>query len=181
MILTFIIACEIGFWIFVLGGLCCRYVLQKKRLGNILLFGTPVIDLALLVATVISLQNGAQATTAHALAAVYIGVSIGLGHRMIKWMDQRFMYWFAKGPKPQKKYGKEHARDEIRGFAAHLVSWMIGCLLLYGMMIWINNEVNTEPFRETVKIWSTILIIDLLISASYTLWPRLEKESKTNN
>ena len=181
MIITFIIACEIGFWIFVLGGLYCRYVLHKKRLGNILLFCTPVIDLALLVATVISLQNGAPATFAHALAAVYIGVSIGLGHRMISWMDQRFAYWFAKGPKPQKKYGKEHAREEMRGFAAHLVSWLIGCSLLYGMIIWINNELNSEPFRETIKVWSIILVFDLLISASYTLWPRLEKQSKTNN
>ncbi|WP_454191008.1 hypothetical protein [Paenibacillus sp. Marseille-Q7038] len=181
MIISFIIACEIGFWIFVMGGLYSRYVLHKKRLGNILLLCTPFIDLALLVATVISLQNGAPATVAHALAAVYIGVSIGLGHRMIRWMDQRFAYWFANGPKPQKRYGKEHAREEIRGFAGHLVSWMIGCSLLYGMTIWINNEVNSEPFRETIRIWSIILVIDLFISASYTLWPRLEKQSKTNN
>ncbi|MDI5788286.1 hypothetical protein PO124_07245 [Bacillus licheniformis] len=56
----------------------------------------------------------------HGIAAVYIGVSIAFGSRMIKWADERFAYRFAGGPKPDKgpQYGREHAKKSVKaGFA----------------------------------------------------------------
>lgn len=103
LIAWIIIACEVGFWIFVLAGLIARYVFNQRKLGNLLLICTPIVDLLLLVATVIDLKNGAVATTVHGIAAIYIGVSIAFGHRMIAWADVRFAYYFRNGPKPDKK------------------------------------------------------------------------------
>jgi len=37
MIAAMIIACEIGFWVFVLAGLAFRYLLGMRRLGAVLL------------------------------------------------------------------------------------------------------------------------------------------------
>ncbi len=85
-----IIACEIGFWIFVLAELTARYVMNKKKLGTFLLICTPIVDLILLIVTVYDLKNGAVASIVHGIAAIYIGVSIAFGHQMIKWADVRF-------------------------------------------------------------------------------------------
>jgi hypothetical protein len=65
-----IIFCEIGFWVFVLAGLLVRYILKKKKLGTLLLICTPFVDIILLIATVLDLKNGANATTVHGLSAI---------------------------------------------------------------------------------------------------------------
>ncbi|MGP7816739.1 2TM domain-containing protein [Niallia sp. 01092] len=176
MIGYLIIGCEIAFWIVVTVGLCCRYIFHQKKLGNILLLLTPFIDLFLLLFTVVDLKNGSPASTVHGLAAVYIGVTIGFGHQLIKWMDQRFAYQFANGPKPEKKYGQEHAKKERTGWLRHLLSYVIGTSLLLIIITWINNPQQTDPFIRLIKIWSIILGIDFIISFSYTVWPKKKRE-----
>lgn len=168
-----IIACEIGFWFFVLAGLAARYILKKKKLGTILLICTPIVDLILLIATVLDLKNGANATIVHGIAAIYIGVSIAFGHQMIKWADERFSYRFGNGNKPVKiKYGKAHARKERLGWIRHLLSWLIGGGILMGIILYIDDYSQTEQLMRTIQIWSIILVIDFIVSFSYTLFPR---------
>jgi len=87
-----IVACEIAFWIVILAGLSVRYGLKRPKLGMALLALTPVIDLVLFVLTGVDLYNGAVATTAHGIAAVYIGVSIAFGKGMIDWADRWYRY-----------------------------------------------------------------------------------------
>ncbi|WP_010096413.1 2TM domain-containing protein [Ornithinibacillus scapharcae] len=177
MIGWLIIACEIGFWVFVLVGLTSRYILKKKKLGTILLICTPLVDLVLLIATVYDLKNGAVATTIHGIAAIYIGVSVAFGHQMIRWADERFNYRFGNGNQPAKvkKFGKEHARKEREGWYRHLLSWFIGVALLMGIILYINDHSQTERLLRTVQLWSIVLVIDFIISFSYTLFPRNEK------
>jgi len=79
LITSFIVICEIAFWIVILIGLITRYIVKKEKLGLFFLALTPVIDLFLLVFTGWDLYNGAVATKAHAIAAIYIGVSIAFG------------------------------------------------------------------------------------------------------
>jgi hypothetical protein len=179
MIPAIIIGCEIAFWVFVLAGLACRYLLRRRKLGAVLLYCTPIIDLILLIAVIIDLREGATATFAHGLAAVYIGVSIGFGHRMIQWADARFAHRFAGGPLPVKgaKFGKEHARLERNAWLQHLLAWAIGCFILYGIILWVDVESRTEDLLQIIRWWSMVLGIDFLISISYTLSPRKQKES----
>ncbi|WP_188456056.1 hypothetical protein [Virgibacillus oceani] len=176
MVGWFIVACEIGFWVFVIAGLVARYLLKKKKLGAFLLFCTPVVDLLLLIATVIDLKNGATATSMHGVAAIYIGVSVAFGHKMIKWADERFAYKFANGPKPakKKKYGKEYARNERIGWYHHLLAWIIGMGLLGAVILYIHNQNQTEALFQTMKLWSLVLVIDFAISFSYTIFPKKE-------
>ncbi|MCD9022575.1 hypothetical protein [Cohnella silvisoli] len=178
MIPAIIIGCEIAFWVFVLAGLACRYILKLKKTGAFLLYCTPVVDLILLIVTVIDLKGGTEASFTHGLAAVYIGVSIVYGHSMIKWADVRFAHRFADGPPPQKKVkqGKEHARNERRGWFQHLLAWAIGCAILYGMIIMVNVDSRTEGLQQMIRSWSIVLTIDFLYSFSYTLWPRQQKD-----
>ncbi|CAI6085861.1 hypothetical protein PAECIP112173_04786 [Paenibacillus sp. JJ-100] len=176
MIAYFIIACEIAFWVFVAAGLSVRYMLGNKRLGMALLVATPIIDVLLLIATVIDLHSGATASMVHGIAAIYIGVSIAFGHQMIAWADRYFQYWFKAGenPKKSKPYGREHARNERKGWIRHLLAWSIGSALLYIMIWWIGDPARTEVFSGLIRVWALVLGIDFLISFSYSLWPKRE-------
>lgn len=72
MIGVLILTGEVAFWAFVLGGLAARYLLRRPRLGLALLLTTPVVDLALIAATVVDLRVGATAGVFHGLAAIYV-------------------------------------------------------------------------------------------------------------
>ncbi|UNK18560.1 hypothetical protein MNQ98_00380 [Paenibacillus sp. N3/727] len=176
MIGALIIGCEIAFWIFVLSGLSARYIFGWKKAGGILLLCTPAIDLLLIAVTVIDLKNGSKAELVHGLAAIYIGVTIAFGHRMIKWTDQRFAHRFAGGPRPETrpKYGKNRAQWERQGWYRHLLAWVLGALLLVGMVMIVGDASRTKELERIAFGWAGVVVIDFVISFSYTLWPKKE-------
>ncbi|GIO21421.1 hypothetical protein [Oceanobacillus sp. J11TS1] len=176
MIGWLIIACEIGFWVFVLAGLGARYIWNKKKLGAFLLICTPIVDLILLIVTVFDLKNGSIATAFHGMAAIYIGVSVAFGPQMIQWADERFNYRFRNGNKPVKiKYGVAHAKKERNKWYRHLLAWFIGGIIFTGIILYINNNPQTEALQRTMLLWSGVLVIDFMISFSYTLVPKKQK------
>lgn len=172
-----IVSAEIAFWIVIALGLIIRYVLKRKRLGLFFLALTQVIDLVLLIATTFDLYNGATATNVHAIAAIYLGVSIAFGKNMIAWADQKFTYYILKqGNKPRKKYGFEHARHEMKGSLRHLLAFFIGGAFIVGIHVFIGIPDRTVLMLDTLRIWAIIVVIDLVISASHFLWPKSVKE-----
>ncbi|MFD3273805.1 hypothetical protein ACE3MS_27255 [Paenibacillus dendritiformis] len=175
-----IVASEIGFWVVILLGLFARYVLKRQKLGLILLALTPVIDLILLITTSIDLYGGATATTAHAVAAVYIGVSIAFGKDMIAWADERFRYYVAKqGAKPMKRYGLEYAKHYLKSWIRHVLAYLIGAGLLFGLIYLIDDASRTEALSGVLRLWTAILGIDLIITISNFIWPKKEKASES--
>ena len=174
MIAALIVACEIAFWVVLLSGLTARYVLCRPRLGAVLLVATPLVDVALLAFTLVDLRDGATASAAHALAAVYIGISVAFGHRMVRWADARFAHRFAGAPAPPRprRAGREHAAHERRGWLRHLAAWAIGVSLMLGGRALVGDADRTEALVQTAVLWTLILAIDFLISFSHTLFPR---------
>ncbi|WP_342507226.1 hypothetical protein [Sporosarcina sp. FSL K6-2383] len=171
-----IIACEIGFWIVILLGLITRYIFKRERLGFFFLALTPIIDLILLIVTATDLYNGATATQVHAVAAVYLGASIVFGKSMIRWADERFVYYIQKqGPKPVRKTGFAHARHSMKGSLQHVLAYIIGAAFLAAMIYFIDDPTRTEALSGMLKVWALVLGIDLVISLSYFIWPRPEK------
>ncbi|MFK2826249.1 hypothetical protein QYG89_11290 [Bacillus sp. B190/17] len=168
-----IVVCEAAFWAVIIAGLTTRYLFKQKKLGLLLLALTPVIDLILIVITGIDLAGGATATQAHALAAVYIGVSISFGKSMIQWADERFLYHVVKQrPKPEKKYGMDYAKHYFAGWLRHVAAYLIGATVLAGLIFWIEAPSRTEALSGMLKIWSLVLGIDLLIAMSNFVWPK---------
>jgi hypothetical protein len=101
--LWLIILCEIGFWVLLSCGLFSRYVLNLRRTSTVLLVSVPLIDVVLLIATIVDLQqNSATANFAHGLAAAYIGFTVAFGRMTIQWADNWFAYKFASGPRPKE-------------------------------------------------------------------------------
>lgn len=182
MIGWMILGCEIGFWVFVFAGLLTRYILKHKKIGALFLLCTPLIDLVLILTTIIDMKNGTQANFFHGLAAVYLGMTIVYGHGMIQWMDKRFAHRFADGPKPTKpaRFGLEHAKIEREGWLKHLLAYLIGNGILYGMIFYIGNDVQTRALTNITNIWTTVLCVDFLISFSYTIWPKKEQNSRSS-
>jgi hypothetical protein len=174
VILAVIVAVEIGFWVLLAAGLTARYVLRLPRVGAALLIAVPFVDLVLLGATVIDLRGGATASAAHGLAAVYIGVSVAFGHRMIRWADVRFAHRFAGGPAPQRppRTGLAHARHEREAWYRHLLAWSVGAALIGLAVALVGDLGRTEAMWQLLGVWTVVLAIDFVVSFSYTLWPR---------
>ena len=186
MIYAVIVACEVGFWVVLLAGLAVRYGLRWPRLGGALLVCVPLVDLVLLVATVLDLRHGGVASTAHGLAAIYLGVSVAWGHSMVRWADVRFAHRFAGGPPPSRPPagGIEHARHQRGQWVRHLLAWAVGCALLLGGVALVGDPNRSGALLGIVQGWTLVLVVDFLWSMSYTLWPRKaprRKESVDGN
>lgn len=173
----FIISAEVLFWVFVVAGLIARYMFGLKKLGGLLLLFTPIIDILLLIAVFITVKSGMEITTATGLAACYFGITVAFGHRLIKWADVRFSHWFGKGPKPERKYGAAHAKEERIGWLLHLLGWAIGNALLLAIIMYVDDPRRTVSLEGIMQTWAIVLAIDFVVSFSYTLAPKKQKRS----
>lgn len=170
--IIWIIAAEIAFWIAIGAGLISRYVFKLEKLSLLFFLMTPLIDLALVILTTIDLQSGATATTAHGIAAIYIGVSIAYGKSMIAWADEKFQVWFLKKPSSKKVlFGRDKGIYEIKMWFKHVIAYLIGSALLWIMIIYVGQQ-STEALFNVWRIWSIALLIDGAISFSYILFPK---------
>lgn len=97
-----IIGAEITFWVVLLAGLAVRYLLDRRRASSVVLACVPLVDLALVILVSVDLMRGAEPTHAHALAAVYLGLTVAFGHQIVGRVDAWFRHRFAGGPKPAK-------------------------------------------------------------------------------
>jgi hypothetical protein len=133
-----------------------------------------MVDLALLAATTIDLRRGGEAALHHALAAVYIGISVAWGKRMVSWADARFAHRFAGGPPPKRppRPGREHAARQRGEWLRHLSAWATGTALVGVGVLVVGDLDRTTALVNVVVLWTFVLGIDFLISFSYTLWPR---------
>ena len=172
MILTIIIACEIGFWVLIVAGLIARYVLRWPRTGVVLLAMTPVVDLVLLAATVLDLRAGATASSAHGIAALYLGFSVAYGHKMIRSADVRFAHRFAGGPAPIRRYGAEYAAERWKDVVRTTVAVLIAAGLLRLLTVLVDDAPRTAAFDGLYVILGIVFMIDLVWAASYTVWPK---------
>ena len=172
MVLVLIIACEVGFWVAIVGGLTARYLLGARRLGTALLVCAPLIDVVLLAVVVAHLSSGATASWHHGLAALYIGFSVAYGHRMIAWADTRFAQRFASGPAPTKLTGWSYTKkcwgDVIRTLGAVALAAAILALITW----WVNDPARTQALTQWYRLLGIVLTIDFIWAASYTIWPR---------
>jgi hypothetical protein len=174
VLVALILVCEVLFWVVLLAGLAARYLLRRERLSRVLLIAAPMVDLILLTTTALDLRSGGTATFAHSLAAIYIGVSVGFGHRMVQWADQRFAHRYAGGPPPSRKprHGAAHAAYERRALVRHVIAWAVGCGLLLLAVVTVGEPSRTASLSGTVRLWTLVLVVDALISLSYTVRPR---------
>lgn len=166
MLVALIVAAEIAFWVLLAAGLAARYLLRRRRLSTVLLAGAPLVDLVLLTASAIDLGRGGTATSAHGLAAAYIGFSVAFGPSVIRWADERFAHRFAGGPPPWRppRGGAERARYEWRELGKAALAWAIASGLLAAAIAIAGDAERTEALLGWILRLTLVLAI-------WSLWP----------
>jgi hypothetical protein len=142
--------CEAGFWVLLGTGLLARYLLRLRRTSVVLLAGTPLLDVVLLVAAVLDLRRGGEASVVHGLGAAYLGFSVAFGHRLIRWADQRVAHRFAGGPPPDRppRSGPGRVRHEWREWGRCVLACAIAAAVI-GLL----SLVAGSPER-TAALWA---------------------------
>lgn len=180
MIVALIAACEIGFWVLLAAGLATRYLLKMPRTGLALLLCEPMLEVVLLVATALDLKNGAEPNWTHGLAALYIGYTVGHGHRTVKWLDGHAAHRLGGAPKPigPPRYGMARARHEGKVWLGTLTAAVVATVLLQ-LAIWYVDDPSRVTSLESWRwvAWRTAGIHGL-IALSYLIWPRKAPEGE---
>ncbi|MET7302866.1 hypothetical protein [Embleya sp. NPDC005575] len=166
MVVAMIVACEVGFWVLIALGLLSRYALRRRRLSNVFLYGTPLLEVILLVVAVVDLRGGATAGARHGIAALYIGITVMFGHRAIRWVDQRVGYHFLGGPLPWRppRRGMDRVGYEVVEFARTVGAMAIAGALL-GLLILVTGDTDrTKALTGFFGALGAITAISLVIS-----------------
>ncbi|MGW9022491.1 hypothetical protein ACWGOE_13500 [Leucobacter chromiiresistens] len=172
MVLTAIVICEVAFWAAILAGLSARYLLRRPRLGAMLLMLAPIIDVVLLALVTIDLLGGGTASWQHGLAAIYIGVSVAYGTRMVAWADVRFAHRFAGGAAPEKPTGMRYTAKCWKDVVTTLIAVAVAAGILAAIIAVVNDPQRTEALSNCYGILGVILAIDVVWAVSYTIWPK---------
>ncbi|WP_282944879.1 hypothetical protein [Cellulomonas endometrii] len=127
-----VVACEVGFWVFLAAAVVARYALRMRRTSTVLLLCEPLLEVVLLVATVGDLLRGSEATWTHGLAALYLGFTVAFGRRTVHAVDAWVAHRFFGGPAPVKppKHGPVRVRYEWALWLRALLAWVVACAVL---------------------------------------------------
>ncbi|MFD3676492.1 hypothetical protein [Streptomyces sp. NPDC058613] len=173
MIVTVIIACEVGFWVLLAAGLSLRYLARMPRLGAAVLLCEPVLELVLLAVTAIDLRNGAVPDWKHGLAALYLGYTVAYGHYTVKWLDGHAAHRLAGGPQPAGAgYGKARAVHEWKLWVRTVVAAAVALGLLQAAIWYVGDAGDVSSLEATQYAALRVAGIHALIAVAYTIWPK---------
>ncbi|AJT40371.1 hypothetical protein [Psychromicrobium lacuslunae] len=149
-IVALIVACEVGLWVLLLGGLALRYLLRLRRVSAAVLAGIPLLDVVLVVAVALDLMRGAEVEWVHGLAAYYLGVSLAFGPAMVRYVDVRFAHRFAAGPPPPAKPrpGAEKRAAAWKEWYRVVTAAAIASLVLLGLIVFF-----AKPEAQQTLLW----------------------------
>lgn len=152
-----ILACEIGFWIVLFGGLATRYLLRRKRLSAVLLLCVPLLDIALLSLIAWDLAvAGAAADFTHGLGAVYLGFTVAFGHALIARVDAWFAHRFAGGPEPTKvpRAGRARLVHEWKEWGRMVLCALTVTLVLSAIIWFVGDPPRTAELVSWIwRVW----------------------------
>ncbi len=157
-----VIACEVAFWVFLAAAVVARYVLRRRRLSTVLLLCEPVIEVVLLVATVVDLLRGAEATWTHGLAALYLGFTVAFGRYTVQKVDGWVAWRFFDGPRPPRvpSGGRAKVVHEWRMWLRVLLAWVVSVAIL-GVLLLIAADDAAQ--REVLLGWAGRATLVLVI------------------
>ncbi|MBW5482944.1 hypothetical protein [Streptomyces bambusae] len=180
MIVTLVIACEVGFWLLLAGGLALRYVARKPRLGAAVLLCEPLLELVLLVVTAVDIRYGAKPDWMHGLAALYLGYTVAYGRYTIAWLDKHAAYRFGGGPKPPGAgYGKARTVHEWKLWLRTVLAAAVAIGLLQGAIWYVGDDGDVSRLEMMRYIALRVVGGHAIACVCYTIWPKKAPEGET--
>ncbi|MEU9861242.1 hypothetical protein AB0D99_10215 [Streptomyces sp. NPDC047971] len=161
-----IVACDVLFWVLLVGGLATRYIAGRRRLGGALLVCVPLVDVVLLAATVVSVRDGAEPSVWHGLSAAYLGITVVYGHSTLRWADRKFARRYGGVPEPAAPtpYGRRAIVAAWLSWLRFLLAYAIGVVLTAGLIALVGGVSEGAP----MLVWLNPLTKILVYSA---IWP----------
>lgn len=145
-----ILACEIGFWVFLVLGLITRYPLGMPKLGIAFLYSTPLIDLVLVCLVIMHLRAGAEVHFTHALAAFYIGFSVAFGHKAIAKADRFYQRRFLGRDVPEP-VRQGAFMEELKTFGRAVVAVCIAAAVI-ALSVKLSGAEELEQWYSTLTM-----------------------------
>lgn len=185
MLYAALIGSEIIFWILLLGALAVRYGLGWHRVSTVILGVIVVNETALLGLAGWDLRRSGHASIDHVITAAAFGYIVVYAPRDLreadKWVQRKLRRTGQQQNTPPasrtKRTGQAHARAERRGWYRHARMWLVGVtLMMLGVLAGGSLDAGRTLFYSAL-VWTIILIIDGMISFSYTLWPKKPPQS----
>ena len=161
ILFSIIVACEVGFWVLLLGGLACRYMFGFAKLSTALLISVPLVDFMLLAATTLDLAQGNTATFAHGLAAAYIGFSVAFGRSTIEWADKWFAHRYVGGEAVSSAptHGWPLIRYELKWWLRCVLAVLVTQLLVASAILLVADAARTEALEPWLTLpWITVTL-----------------------
>lgn len=173
IIFYLILACDVLFWIFLVGGLAARYAAGWRTLGGGLLLCVPLIDVVLLGATVVSIQDGAGPTVWHGLSAAYLGLTVVYGHRTVRWADAKFARRFGAGAAPPRPrlHGRAAVVDAWKSWFRFLLAYAISVGMIFGLVAPVGTLDKGAPLLVWLNPLTKVLVYSLVWPVTTTIWP----------
>ncbi|WP_261720520.1 hypothetical protein [Streptomyces sp. FZ201] len=173
VILFLILACDVLFWVFLVGGLTARYAAGQRALGGALLLCVPLIDVVLLGATVLSIRGGAEPTVWHGLSAAYLGITVVYGHRTVRWADARFARRFDGAAAPPRPvfYGRAAVVDAWKSWFRFLLAYAISAGLIFGLVVLVSGPGEGAPLMVWLNPLTKVLVYSMIWPVATTVRP----------
>jgi hypothetical protein len=202
---AFLILAEIVFWVSTLSFLVVRYWFNLKKLSVAFFILFIVNDLWIATMGYFDYLRTGEFSAYQIIILIVIAYAFLYGKSDFRKLDgfiQRKVAIWRGLPEPditreKPIFGMEHAKQERQNMYKHILVFsvvQITFIVMFGFSEAVSSiQLNTliEDWYEPVKtdlfyqndtannitrVWGLVLAIDIVISLSYTLWPKKEKQ-----
>ena len=167
MLYIVIVASELAFWALLVGGLYVRYAHDRPRLSAAMLVAAASTDLVVLVVAGLDLAGGAEAQSSHVFAALAVAYSVAYARHLVGIADRFVLRRLGREVAERRQPPK--AVRERAGWYRHARMWAVGVPLLGAFYVLADDG---RALAAAAGIWTAILVIDFIVSFSYSLRDR---------
>ena len=167
MLYAVIVISEIAFWSLLVGGLYARYALDRPRLSALMLLAAASTDLVVLLVAGLDLAGGAAAQTSHVFAALAVAYSVVYARHLVGIADRFVLRRLGRDVVQPPRAPK--AVRERAGWYRHARMWAVGVPLLGAFYVLADDG---RALAAAGGIWTAILVIDFVVSFSYSFQDR---------
>lgn len=204
---TFLITAEVIFWVSILSFLTLRYWFKLQKFSLVFFFIFIINDLWIATMGFMDYLKTGEFTSYQIVILIVIFYALTYGKSDFRRLDGFMQIKIAKlrkEPLPEidqhkELYGMEYAKKEWKQVLGHILIFSIvhvALMLYFGLTtklsdiksveslfkFWFSDTQSSFPFNNPgannfSRIWTLVLLIDVVITLSYTLFPKSNRKA----